>query len=357
MRERVESKTKQSLTNFARQLLAAWRALSLPRKDARVIVAVSGGADSTALLLALDELVKRRLVSFDLKVAHLDHGLRGRVGAEDARWVGELARGLGYEFESARARVGRRARATRDNLEQAARRERYEFLSRVAREWDAGVVVTGHTLDDQAETILLALVRGSGADGLGGMRAVRPLSDEEPRVLLARPLLGWARRMETKSYCESRGVRVREDAMNEDESFARVRVRRRLIPLLETFNPRAVEALARAADLLRADSAALDDQAARLLARAEDENGADREGALREGALRVAEFAGEPAAVCRRAIRLWLARARGSLQRVELAHVIAVEKLLTGERGGRVAELPGGGRVERRGRWIFFRQE
>jgi tRNA(Ile)-lysidine synthase len=348
------------LTSFARRLLVAWHALDLPRKDARAVVAASGGADSTALLLALDELIKRRLVSFDLKVAHLDHGLRGRAGGEDARWVAELARGLGYECESARARVGQRARATRDNLEQAARRERYEFLSRVAREWNAGVVVTGHTLDDQAETILLALVRGSGADGLGGMRAVRPLSDEEPRVLLARPLLGWARRVETKSYCESRGVVAREDAMNEDERFARVRVRRQLIPLLETFNPRAVEALARAAELLRADSATLDDQAARLLARAEDESGADRvgeRGARRKGALRVAEFAGEPAAVRRRAIRLWLARARGDLRRVELAHVVAVEKLLTGERGGRVAELPGGGRVERRGRWIFFRRE
>ncbi|MCA1816941.1 MAG: tRNA lysidine(34) synthetase TilS [Acidobacteria bacterium] len=355
------------LSRFARRLLTEWRAHGLPRTKVRVVVAASGGADSTALVLALDELSKRGLLAVELKIAHLDHGLRGRAGAADARWVAQLARGLGYEFESARARVGSRARVARDNLEQAARRERYEFLSRVARGWGASLVVTGHTLDDQAETVLLALLRGSGAVGLGGMRAVRALHEdarpgagEEPRVLLARPLLSWARRGETKSYCVARGVGAREDAMNEDERFARVRVRRRLVPLLETFNPRAVEALARAAGLLRDDSAALDAQAATLLARAA-EAGTQPPAAGRGAAdancaaLRVAVFAGEPSAVRRRALRLWLARCRGDLRRVELAHVVAVEKLIEGERGGRVAELPGGGRVERRGRWILFR--
>jgi tRNA(Ile)-lysidine synthase len=366
---------------FARSLLAEWRRLGLPREGARAVVAASGGADSTALLLALDELRRRGLLSIELKVAHLDHGLRGEAGERDARWVEELARGLCCEFESARAKVAQSARASRDNLEQAARRERYEFLTRVAREWGARVVATGHTLDDQAETVLLALLRGSGADGLGGMKPVRPISDGdsdcETSIMLARPLLGWARRAETKGYCEARGVCARVDAMNEDESFARVRLRRRVMPLLETFNPRAVEALARAAGLLRADSEALGCEARRLLGEAIDEGAQPRtsEGARpRAGkcdetdvesvesvsagvapTLRVEVLAAAMPAVRRRAIREWLARARGDLRRVELAHVIAVEKLLEGVRGGRVAELPGGGRVERRGRWIFFR--
>lgn len=362
---------------FARSLLAEWRRLGLRREGARVVVAASGGADSTALLLALEELNKRALLSIDLKVAHLDHGLRGEAGKADARWIEELARGLGYDFETARAKVAQRARASRDNLEQAARRERYEFLTRVAREWGACLVATGHTLDDQAETVLLALLRGSGAEGLGGMKPVRPISDSETSVLLARPLLGWARRAETKGYCEARGVCAREDAMNEDESFARVRLRRRVLPLLETFNPRAVEAVARAAGLLRADSEALGCEARRLLSEAIDEGAQPRasEGAqpcagkgdkpdvesVEPGSagvappLRVEVIAAAMPAVRRRAIREWLARARGDLRRVELAHVVAVEKLLEGGRGGRVAELPGGGRVERRGRWIFFR--
>lgn len=369
--------TDKRLNSFARGLLAEWRRLGLPRKEARVVVAVSGGADSTALLLALEELRRRRLISNELKVAHLDHGLRGRAGAQDARWVEQLARGLGCEFETARAKVAKRAREARDNLEQAARRERYEFLSRVAHEWSACCVATGHTLDDQAETVLLALLRGSGAEGLGGMRAVRPLAhaarsladaarahcDGEPdafaesRVLLARPLLGWARRAETKKYCAARGVAVREDAMNEDERFARVRVRRKVLPLLETFNPRAVEAMARAAGLLRDDSRALEVQASKLLADAADEGATSRVERCVVPPLRVEMLAAGLPAVRRRALRQWLARARGDLRRVELAHVEGIEKLIAGERGGRVAELPGGGRVERRGRWIFFRGE
>jgi tRNA(Ile)-lysidine synthase len=367
--------TGEKLSTFARALLAEWRGLGLPRGEARVVVAVSGGADSTALLLALDELIRRRLLSVELKVAHLDHGLRGEAGAADAHWVEELAHVRGYEFEAARARV-----AKRGNLEQAARGARYEFLERVAREWGASLVATGHTLEDQAETVLLALLRGSGADGLGGMRPVRALSEAEPEVLLARPLLAWARRAQTKAYCAARGVGVRDDAMNTDERFARVRVRGALIPLLETFNPRAVEAIARAAGLLRADADALARASARLLREAVDENTrsrGDEEGARGQSGsdqrgkrsarsrgeqsvppLRVEVLAGEESpALRRRAIRQWLAQARGDLRRVELAHVLAVEKLLAGERGGRVAELPGGGRVERRGRRIFFRSD
>jgi tRNA(Ile)-lysidine synthase len=144
--------------------------------------------------------------------------------------------------------------------------------------------------------------------------------------------------------------------MNEDERFARVRVRRRLLPLLETFNPRAVEALARTAELLGEDASALEAEAARLLedARAdaplEEDAGAD-------GAwlLRVESLAAAPRAVRRRALRQWIARGRGGLRRVELVHVLAVEKLLEGTRGGRVAELPGGCRVERRRGWLRFR--
>src|SRR5437763_8192564 len=111
-------------------------------------------------------------------------------------------------------------------------------------------------------------MRGSGAAGLGCMRAVRALDERDADLLLARPLLRWARRAETIAYCRARGIEVRADALNEDEQFARVRVRRRLVPLMETFNPRVVAALARTSELLRADSEALDEQAAQLLAAA-----------------------------------------------------------------------------------------
>jgi tRNA(Ile)-lysidine synthase TilS/MesJ len=242
----------------------------------------------------------------------------------------------------------------------------------VARAAGARVVLTAHTQEDQAETLLLALVRGSGAEGLGGMRAVRALDEDEPRVLLARPLLGWARRAETAAYCQARGVEVRADAMNEDERFARVRVRRRLLPLLTEFNPRVIAALARTAELLRADARALDAQAALLLAAARADgagqrkrNGEAGQRAPNESApeadalcawpLRVAVLRGADEAVRRRALRLWLKAGRGDLRRLTRAHVRGVERLLVGERGRRVAELPGGARIERRRGLLIFK--
>jgi len=233
-------------------------------------------------------------------------------------------------------------------------------LGRVAREAAADAVAVAHTLDDQAETMLLALLRGSGAEGLGGMRPVRALDGRgDGVVLLVRPLLGWARRAETVQYCETRCVAVRADEMNEDENFSRVRVRRQLLPLLETFNPRAVEALARTAMLLRADAEALEAQAAKLLEEASERELKDEMAAMQTSPpLRVAVLRGADVATRRRALRQWLAAGRGSLRRVALVHLSAVEKLLEGSRGGRVAELPGGGRVERRrGRLLFHRAE
>ncbi len=367
MRRRREEKTKGRASGFARRLLAEWRRRGWASAGAGVVVAVSGGADSTALLLALDELLKAGLLDVSLTVAHLDHGLRGVRGEGDARWVEELAKRLGHGVVVKRAAVGERAGAGRDNLEQAARRARYEFLAEAARAAGAGAVVAAHTLDDQAETVLLNLLRGSGAEGLGGIRAERRLA-ESSEVLLLRPLVGWARRADTEGYCGARGVEFRADEMNDDERFARVRVRRRLVPLLETFNPRAAEALARTAELVREDAAALEQLAARLLEEATRgvPEGVDESAAVEDeracavdvvGArpLRVGVLAGAAAALRRRALRQWIARGRGDLRRLELAHVVAVERLLGGARGGRIAELPGGARVERRRGWLLFR--
>lgn len=307
-----------------------------------MVVAVSGGADSTALLLALDELLKAGQLSLKLTVAHLDHGLRGAAGEQDARWVAELARELGYEIRQGRVTVGKLASETSANLEQAARRARYEFLAGATRDGGAHAVLTAHTMDDQAETVLLRLLRGSGADGLGGMEAVRTL-EAGCRVLLIRPLLNWAARSQTEEYCRERGVEFRHDEMNEDERFSRVRIRRELLPLLRTFNPRAVEALLRTAGLLREDASALNASAAELLAAASVPATAGDAPLLSVKVLSAAS-----PSLRRRALRQWIAAGRGDLRRLETAHLLAVEGLIEGERGGRTIELPGGATVTRR---------
>ena len=183
------------LSTLARRLLGEWRGKGWPARGESAVVAVSGGADSTALLLALEELTRAGLLALELTAAHLDHGLRGERAREDALWVGELAGALGFRFVGGRASVG--AGARRDNLEQAARRARYEFLAAAAREAGARAVLAAHTLDDQAETVLLRLLRGSGAEGLGGMSAERGL-EGGGGVLLRRPLLSWERRADTE---------------------------------------------------------------------------------------------------------------------------------------------------------------
>jgi tRNA(Ile)-lysidine synthase len=338
------------LSRFARRLLAEWKRLELPASGAPVVVAVSGGADSVALLLALDELRRAGRLSVSPVVAHLDHGLRAS-SSEDAAWVAELARRSGYEFEQERARLKAGAGYAPDNLEQAARQARYEFLARVCARHEAQVVLTAHTMDDQAETVLLRLLRGSGAEGLGGMEPVRLLS-EGAAPLLARPLLNWARRAETVEYCRGREVEFRRDEMNEDESFARVRVRKRLLPLMLEFNARAVEGLMRTSQLLREDARVLNRLAKNLLEEAREETSASKD---LQGGLSVQILKGAPEGLRRRALRLWLVEARGSLRRLEMVHLLAVERLLSGERGGRRAELPGGAYVERRRGRLLFR--
>ncbi len=176
---------------------------------------------------------------------------------------------------------------------------------------------------------------------------------------LVRPLLGWARRETTHEYVRARKMEVRADALNEDERFSRVRVRRQLLPLLETFNPRVVEALARAAELLRADADALAAQAEQLLLAATATTEATTTETMTEvntaaRPLRVDVLRASDAALRRRALRLWLKMGRGSVRRLTLTHIRGVERLLAGERGRRVAELPGGASVERRRGLLVF---
>ena len=332
------------LTTFARSLWQEWRRLGFPTTNARVVVAVSGGADSVALLLSLNELIESKKLNVKLVVAHLDHALR-KNSKDDARWVKAFAKQLGHESLTRRVDVKALAASSGDNLEQAARHARYKFLADVAKKKRASLVLTAHTMDDQAETVLLNLLRGSGMDGLSGMEPARRLG-ERSEIILARPLLGWGRRRDTEDYCRLQGVEFRTDEMNDDEKFTRVRVRRQLLPQMESFNPKIVEGLARTAELLREDFAALDQAAGRLLELATEDGSGSR--------LRIDLLALAHPSLRRRALRQWIAKCRGDLKRIERVHVLAVESLLFGNRGGRVIELPGGPRVLRRQKWLHF---
>jgi tRNA(Ile)-lysidine synthase len=352
--------TKPRPSAFAMNLLEEWRRLELPVAEDRIVVAVSGGADSTALLLGLDELIKTAKLRLELIVAHLDHGLRNESRA-DAEWVAQFAHQLGgYETVIGQAKLKPRAVLKRksgaklsartktkpdrppENLEQAARKARYAFLQQTAGKKQSNFVLTAHTLDDQAETILMRLLRGSAAEGLSGTPTVREL-ERGSQVKLVRPLLSWARRSDTESHCRLHQIDFRVDEMNDDETFSRVRVRKQLLPLMKSFNNRVVEALSRTAALLNEDAVALADEAVRLLQLADTVS--ERNSETRSPALSVSVLRQAPLAVRRRALREWILRSRGDLKRVEMVHLVGIEKLLHGERGGRVAELPDGMQV------------
>src|ERR1044071_6005768 len=336
------------LNQFPRLLLADWRKLRLPYSGETIVVAVSGGADSTALLLALDELKRAGKLHIAICVAHLDHRLR-KSSSKDAKWVSELATNLGFKSVIGRSKVAEDAQAASDNLEQAAREARYAFLERTAKRVSANYVLTAHTMDDQAETVLLRLMRGSAGAGLGGMEAVRPLT-KNSSIKLVRPLL-WARRADTEDYCRLRKTEFLFDEMNDDESFARVKVRKHLLPLMESFNKKVVEALSRTATQLRDDGAELSTDSGTLLKRASIEGETERP------ALDVKVLSAAPPALRRRALRQWISEARGSTRRLEMIHLSSVEKLLEGNAGDRVVELPSGGRVRRRRNRLEFESE
>ncbi|HEU4637413.1 MAG TPA: tRNA lysidine(34) synthetase TilS, partial [Candidatus Binatia bacterium] len=253
------------ISQFARLLLIEWRKLRLPTSDEPIVVAVSGGADSTALLLAIEELKTNYKLYNRICVAHLDHRIR-KLSSKDARRVADLASRIGFQSITGRSKVADSARAAGDNLEQAARQARYAFLERTAKRVSADYVLTAHTMDDQAETVLLRLMRGSAGAGLGGMESLRPLA-KNSSIKLARPLL-WARRAETEDYCRLRKIEFLSDEMNDDQRFARVKVRKQLLPLMQSFNNRIVEALSRTATQLREDGAVLFTDSGALLRRA-----------------------------------------------------------------------------------------
>ncbi len=212
----------------------------------RVLVGVSGGADSVALVLALHDLGRSGL-AVALAVAHLHHGLRETTADEDEVFVKNLAAKLGLPCTVNRADV--RAEAERDGvgIEEAARNARRRFLIAAARSADARKVALGHTADDRAETVLFNILRGTGLEGLAALGPHTILAPED-EIAIIRPLLDVSR-AEVRAFLEVRGQAWREDETNEDPAFARNRLRREVLPLLrEAANPKVDEALLRLAD-------------------------------------------------------------------------------------------------------------
>jgi tRNA(Ile)-lysidine synthase len=323
------------------RLAASLKQRGLLSGHKHLLLAVSGGADSVALLLAMNAL--KRSLGFRITVAHLDHRLRGADGRADAAFVEQLAKQLRVQCVRSRSDVRGLARRKRISLEMAAREARYRFLERTARAKGATAIVTAHTADDQAETVLLRLARGSGATGLGGIRPVGRVSElgtgvPASDIALLRPLLGVSR-SDIEAFLECEGQPWREDVSNASRAFLRNRVRHEVLPLIEErLNPAVRKTLCRTAEIFAEEDAWLDELAAKAL-----DDCRDDKGLLRREALDLLR-----PALARRVVRSWLVREGVAAEIVDFNSVERIRELARQAAGSREVTLQGPWRVVRR---------
>jgi tRNA(Ile)-lysidine synthase len=304
----------------------------------KVVVGVSGGADSLALLHILNR-IKGDIIC-ELHVATLDHGLRGDAGAADAQFVVDTAQSWGLTVTMERIDVPVLARTSSLGIEAVARRARYEFLARVAHQQDASIIVVAHNADDQAETVLMHILRGSGSDGLGGMHPSMPLLFD-PELTLIRPLLS-IKRAEIDTYCTESELNPRQDVTNKDTSYLRNRIRHEILPALKEINPQFDRGLVQLAEIMRAES----DTLGRLFHEHIDEAVSVTPNRV---SLVLSLFLGLDIALKRRFIRWAGEQIQGVVKTSEISfqHIEAALEIIEQGETGKRASLPGRLQVRR----------
>jgi len=299
--------------------------------DRPLLLAVSGGPDSVCMLHILVRFQKD--LNLNLHLAHLNHQLRGADSEADARYVSQLAKNFNLPATIEKRDVkGYRIRE-RTSLEEAAREVRYAFLAETAASIGADRVATGHTANDNVETVLLHLIRGTGTGGLRGLQPVSRWQSSENSLTIIRPLLQ-VTRQETTDYCLEHGLEPRTDASNLSLSPLRNRIRHQLLPLLRSYNPQVDEAVLRTARIIGDDIAALDAESARLW-----ESIAQVKG--KAVVLDKRGFLALAPAWQRYLLRRGIEELLGSLKDIEARHIEEIMAALD-KPAGRSLNLPGG---------------
>jgi tRNA(Ile)-lysidine synthase len=297
----------------------------------QLLVAVSGGPDSVCLLHILVKLKEE--LGVGLQVAHLNHQLRGAESDADAQYVVNLSQGLGVQATIARHDVRAYQAQKRISLEEAAREVRYNFLASLARNIGASQIAIGHTRDDNIETILMHLIRGSGTRGLQGLAPLVTWQTAEGSITLLRPLLE-VNREETQGYCQKHNLMPRLDSSNLSLSPLRNRIRLKLLPQLKSYNPRIAEALLRTACIATDDLAFLEQEGTRLF----------NQIALKQEDMIILDkepFLKLPPSLKRQVLRSSLDKLIGNLKDIEARHIEEMMDVLSKPAGRRLS-LPGG---------------
>ena len=306
------------------EVQACIEAHAMLSRGAKVIVAVSGGADSMALLFALFQL--RAVYNATLVVAHVNHQLRGEEAERDALFAEQQAAHLGLPFYQTRVDVKTLQHSAKMSLQHAARQVRYHFFHALCQKLGATRVALGHTADDQAETLLMRLIRGSGPTALAGIPAVR--------LPFIRPLIAISRHT-IYAYLQAESIPWVEDSSNAHPTYLRNRIRLDLLPKLQQYNPQIVRRLNELADMLRLESQVLEQQVDEWAVHMVGWQGSHR------AELRCGLFETAPLAIQRRLLRRVIETLSSAPEAVSFRHVEVLRQFILATKYGRRCALPG----------------
>lgn len=301
----------------------------LQKRD-RILAGLSGGPDSVVLLEVL--LALKKEYSLDIYIAHMDHKFRGEESLSDRKFCEDIAKGLKLDIICEERDVPGIAKEKGISLEEAARFERYDFFKNAARVKKIQKIAVGHTKDDQAETVLMRAIRGSGIRGLGGMSPAKDMQG----IIIIRPLIEILRR-EIDSFIKEFDLKARHDSTNDKVLFTRNRIRHELIPYLENkFNPRLKEVLANMADNLRMENEFLEKFTKRKF------KSVSKKSKTNEITIDIKKLRKQPEAIRKRILRSALEEVKGDLRRFTYQHWKEMDELISKRPGNSIVDLPGG---------------
>jgi tRNA(Ile)-lysidine synthase len=305
---------------------------SMLESGEKVVVGVSGGPDSMALLSVLHQMQEN--YNLQLQVAHLNHGFRGKEAARDAQFVHDMAQRFGLPCEIKTFDVPSFKKRSTLSSQEAAREVRYQFLEDVRQRCNASKIALGHNADDQAETLMMWLLRGTGLKGLGGMPPVRG-------GIIIRPLIETTRE-EIEAFLTERSIPFVVDSSNQNPDYLRNKVRQQLFPLLkEHYNPQLVKRLANTAEIVRIDNEYLEYKTQAIL----DNIIVSRDST--SAVINSSALLALPVALQVRCMRSVLEKVKGNLKRISATHLNAILKILSNDKPSKVLQLPDGIRVEK----------
>lgn len=317
--------------NLIEQVLKTVRNYEMLGAGDTVLAAVSGGPDSVFLVHALKNL-KNKLKIKKIVVCNLDHGLRGAESKEDSAFVKKLSEGLGLEFIHKKIDLKKIARKG-ISTEEAAREERYKFFKEAADKSGAGVLTTGHTLDDQAETVIMRFIKGTALKGMVGIAPVREFGDAK----VIRPLIE-LEKSEILAYLDENGIDYRIDRTNAEPLYFRNIVRGEIVPFLEKYNPRLKRSLFNLSEHLREDL--------EFIEYARSGTGKAGAGGTR-AEIRLKDIAALPGALQKEIMRDLMEAAGGEVKRLSFRHWKELESLIRRKSKGHSVDLPGNIRATR----------